>query len=233
MKLCKIEGCEKAAKGRGWCYMHYARFRKTGDPLVTSREVNNNVPPHCTFGQCKKKHYAKGFCSAHYTRLWRHGSPGKTTRTPPGKVLEWMRAHLDCEGEDCLLWPFATGGGGYGVVAYKGRQRPAPNVMLRLAEGKPPTRNHECAHSCGNGHLGCVNPKHLRWATRKENHADKIKHGTSNRGEKSPASKLTEEQAREILSLKGILPGNQIASSYGVSPGAIYQIWRGKNWAWL
>ena len=28
---CKIIGCEKKARGRGWCQTHYSRWRKTGD----------------------------------------------------------------------------------------------------------------------------------------------------------------------------------------------------------
>ena len=32
---CKIDGCTKVAKGRGWCSMHYRRWRQHGDPLVT------------------------------------------------------------------------------------------------------------------------------------------------------------------------------------------------------
>jgi hypothetical protein len=29
--LCSIEGCEKPAKSRGWCQMHYMRWWKTGE----------------------------------------------------------------------------------------------------------------------------------------------------------------------------------------------------------
>ena len=36
MKVCSIDGCEKGGKlRRGWCAMHYWRWREHGDPLVT------------------------------------------------------------------------------------------------------------------------------------------------------------------------------------------------------
>ena len=35
MKTCGIDGCEKRHEARGFCIMHYQRWRKHGDPLVT------------------------------------------------------------------------------------------------------------------------------------------------------------------------------------------------------
>lgn len=32
-KLCTVEGCDREARARGWCMMHYDRWRKNGDPL--------------------------------------------------------------------------------------------------------------------------------------------------------------------------------------------------------
>jgi hypothetical protein len=34
---CSIEGCGKSVKGRGWCAMHWRRWRKHGDPHFTLR----------------------------------------------------------------------------------------------------------------------------------------------------------------------------------------------------
>jgi len=31
--ICVIEECGKPVNGRGWCYTHYARWRRYGDPL--------------------------------------------------------------------------------------------------------------------------------------------------------------------------------------------------------
>jgi hypothetical protein len=38
MNTCSISGCEKPAKARGWCNMHWQRWRKYGDPNATVHE---------------------------------------------------------------------------------------------------------------------------------------------------------------------------------------------------
>lgn len=35
-KVCGVDGCERSAKARGWCFAHYQRFKKYGDPLTMS-----------------------------------------------------------------------------------------------------------------------------------------------------------------------------------------------------
>ena len=33
MRTCTLEGCSKRHEAHGWCDMHYARWKRTGDPL--------------------------------------------------------------------------------------------------------------------------------------------------------------------------------------------------------
>lgn len=42
-RLCMIEGCYRPARTRGWCEMHYERWRRHGDPLVNLRTVSTPV----------------------------------------------------------------------------------------------------------------------------------------------------------------------------------------------
>jgi hypothetical protein len=97
--------------------------------------------------------------------------------------------------------------------------------------GEPPSPQHHAAHNCGNA--SCVNPYHIRWATPSENQADRVEHGTSNRGERNGQTALTEDQVREIRALDRVISDDEISMRYGVSKSSILNILHGKTWGWL
>lgn len=41
---CAVEGCDKGARRRGWCYTHYSRWYKHGDPTFTLRRRIEGTP---------------------------------------------------------------------------------------------------------------------------------------------------------------------------------------------
>ena len=45
MKVCSIEDCDRPAAGRGWCKMHWKRWRKSGDPLAVKFVRQPNGTP--------------------------------------------------------------------------------------------------------------------------------------------------------------------------------------------
>lgn len=49
----------------------------------------------------------------------------------------------------------------------------------------------------------------------------------------SKSAKLSEYQVQIIRRLKRRLPAKVVAERFGVSPTAIYEIWRGASWRWL
>lgn len=72
----------------------------------------------------------------------------------------------------------------------------------------------------------------LRWDTRARNHADKVLHGTSNRGSRHGIAKLTEIDVLRIAS--GEFSGwrvRDIASALGVGCGTIAGVMNGKTWS--
>lgn len=146
--------------------------------------------------------------------------------------VNWLKARVAYQGDDCLTWPLACDSHGYGIVgAGNGRVRKAHRVMCELAHGNPPTPQHEAAHSCGCGNKGCVNPRHLSWKTRSENAFDTVRHGAHWRaGKQTPRYKLTAEQVAEIRALKGFLTQVELGVIYGVSHRNIGKILRGVTW---
>jgi len=111
--------------------------------------------------------------------------------------------------------------------------RSASRYVCELANGEPPTPEHQAAHSCGNGHLACVTPGHLSWKTPKDNNADKVAHGSVNRGDRNGQAKITEEQARQIVSLKGSATQKEIGRMFGIARSTVREIHAGLIWSWL
>lgn len=186
----------------------------------------------CTFGDCNKPLKARGYCNGHYVRLMRYGAPD-LGGTPKGEIPKWIDEHALFDGNECLIWPFFRNCYGYGNCQSINEENMAHRIMCSMGNGPAPTPDHEAAHSCGRGHLGCVNPKHLRWATRMENVADRIDHGTHNRGERHGLSLLTESQVQSIRSLAGKLSQSKIAEKFGVSQPLICAILNRTRWKWL
>jgi hypothetical protein len=178
----------------------------------------------------------KGYCNAHYLRHWRHGDPlGGFDRAQDGEPQRFYdETVLNYEGVECLIWPYARERKGYGVIKKdSGKSAIVSRRVCEEIHGPPPTTEHEAAHSCGNGHLGCVAKGHLSWKTSKENNADKISHGTVSRGESHPGAKITEAVAKGIYALKGKESQKSIAKLFGVSRSMVYHIHAGDSWSWL
>lgn len=137
------------------------------------------------------------------------------------------------EGSGCVFWPFARNDAGYPVINRKGELTYVHRLICYKVHGEAP-EGHETAHSCGNGHLGCVAPWHLSWKTYSDNQMDRIEHGTSNRGDQNGMSVLTEEDVREIKRLlETDTSSTEIAKMYDISKQTVSMIYHGKRWGWV
>lgn len=63
--------------------------------------------------------------------------------------------------------------------------------------------------------------------------ADKLLHGTHNRGERHNMVKLSEEEAAQIIALKGVKTQREIAAEFGVSRHHVAKIHTGRKWSFL
>lgn len=147
-----------------------------------------------------------------------------------GHGIKWVRDHISYTGDDCLIWPWSKRRG-YAVVCMDGKQPFVSRLMCEIIYGPPPTPKHEAAHSCGHGHLGCANPKHVSWKTRTDNQRDRRAHGTAGKaGSSHLRFKLTLEQVAEIRALEGTASMEALGARFGVTPANIAKILKRKTW---
>lgn len=148
------------------------------------------------------------------------------------KTQEFINDALRRETHQCFFWPFARQANGYGKLGRDGKTLMAHRVICEAANGPAPKRKPLALHSCGNGHLGCVNPAHLRWGTAKENTADAMTSGTFAVGERARKSALTAEM---VLSMRERHEAGRtyqkIADDFGVSIASAHRAINRKSWA--
>lgn len=143
-------------------------------------------------------------------------------------VIAWLHEHVNYTGDDCLKWPFHIDTRvGRGRVVYNDKHCWAHRVMCELAHGPAPKDRPQAAHNCGNGHLACINPRHLEWKSNKQNCQDKIVHGRS-RG-RLGVKELRPAEIAEIKSLKGKIAQTAIAARFGVSLSCVQYHLHGKE----
>lgn len=187
---------------------------------------------NCNGNSSNKVGGALGLCRPHYKKQRKYGDPLYKFDRKDSAVMQWMKKNSVFTGEECLIWPFAKNKQGYGVLHAVNSSRLAHRIMCEIKNGKPESEKLDAAHSCGNGHLGCVNPMHLRWDSRSGNCSDKMAHGTDNRGEKSPVSKLTNFDVSKIRRLRGSIPQRELAIRFGVDQSNICKIQKNVSWSY-
>lgn len=85
MSECVI--CGKETVARGWCRLHYERWKRTGDPNLVRRQAAKDAkgqPLICYVADCGASVRNKGLCANHYARLLRHGTTNYVGKTNEG-----------------------------------------------------------------------------------------------------------------------------------------------------
>lgn len=191
-KACLIEGCNKNAHSRaqgarGWCRMHYSRWRAHGDP--------------------------KGGRAYHFDAM---AFMLKTVANPPN---------------ECVIWPYGIQGNGYGRVVYKGKVLGAHRLAWELYNKRKLRPGMLACHKpieCHN--RSCMNPLHIREASRKENCEDMVLDGTRLLGEDTASAKLSASDVVRIRQLANHKSQTEIAKIFGVSVSNISRILSGQTW---
>lgn len=130
---------------------------------------------------------------------------------------------------NCWIWKGRIKKDGYGSIMISGKRVSAHRFSYEQFCGEIP-KGSLVLHSCHNP--PCVNPEHLRVGTIYENSMDMVEAKRHLYGEKGTASKLKEEDVREIRKLysQGDISQQSLANFYKVSQVAIGALLRGVTW---
>lgn len=181
----------------------------------------------CIVEDCDQEARSRNMCNKHYLKWLRYGDPTSYARASLGEPLRFLHEDvLTYKGDECLPWPYACNTKGYGQIAINSVTYYVHVVVCEKVNGPRPSPNHVASHKCGQGHIGCCNPNHLKWQTWAEDRADMITHGTNN-------AKLTDETVLEIRSLEGKMSPRDIAHQFGISRENVTAIMKRRSWAWL
>ncbi|MER8412614.1 hypothetical protein [Mesorhizobium sp. M1342] len=142
--------------------------------------------------------------------------------------MAFVEYALTLETDECVLFPHGRTGAGYANVRVGERFEYGHVIVCQRAHGPRLTPKLQAAHSCGNGHMGCVNKRHLSWKTQAENASDTVAHGTVSHG-----AKLTPADVKSIRALAEVMRHRDIAKMFGVRGDTVSSIVRGKTWAHL
>lgn len=186
----------------------------------------------CSVGECGNDSFCRGYCHTHYQRWRKTGSAFTPTRTRSrsSDIYDFFHTTIaEFDGDECLTWPFARTPDGYCVMRLNGKTGIVSKFVCEKFYGKPSSKELQAAHSCGNGHLGCVNRKHLSWKTPAENTKDRITSGKRLTGN-SCVAKLSPDDVAAVRAMRGTVPIPAIAKSFGVVPSTISKIFSGKAW---
>ena len=192
----------------------------------------------CAVDGCKnnahwKSRGARGWCGAHYDRWRFHGDPlgGKGRRPKREEHDQFISEALRFSEDECLIWPFNRGSGGYAQMMVDGVQTQVCRLICERVNGPEPTPGSHASHSCGKGQDGCINPNHLSWKTPVDNMADKVVHGTWQGGENNPAAKLTESDVRLMRLARATMTSKELAKQFGVSKDTVNKVISRRAWA--
>lgn len=118
------------------------------------------------------------------------------------------------------------------VVLYTNGKMQYASVHRLVCEafhGPAPSAKHHAAHNDGDPLNNRAD--NLRWATAKENIADKAQHGTRLRGSRANGAKLNERQVRAIR--KSAVPAGELAELLDLEESTINKIRSRRIWRWL
>jgi hypothetical protein len=148
----------------------------------------------------------------------------------------WLDASFEIETDECILFPGATNGNGYGMINHQDTGFILAHRYILIKKlGRAIAPGMETLHTCDV--RSCVNKRHCSEGTHLENIRDCVRKGRNVPlpvvyGENTSQAKLTNEQ---VLSIRSeYIPKDirylDLAAKYGVTESAICAIINRRTW---
>ncbi len=155
---------------------------------------------------------------------------------PRYEVSDMGRVRSSCKGPNRLLRGGLTTGGYRNVaICFGGRMKTyyVHRLVCAAFHGAPVGARAEVAHFDGDRLNNRSN--NLRWATTKENQADRVRHNTHTRGASNGNATLSEGMVHEIRRrhVGGAVTHRSTACEFGVHRSTVSDIVSGRTWAHL
>lgn len=150
--------------------------QKSRDANIRSRRRGAHIEP---FADPKDELEVASKETYDETRKFRKRGGIRNDHPAHSAPARWLIEQKNFSGDECLLLPRSNTGRPCSV-RYNCAKMPASRAMCIIAHGLPENPKLQAIHSCGNGHLSCVNPKHLRWGTAADNLRDRHIHAKAN-----------------------------------------------------
>lgn len=150
--------------------------QKSRDANIRSRKRGSRIEP---FAEPKDDLEAAAKVAFDKTRKFRKRGGIGNPHPAHSAAARWLIEQKHFDGNECLLLPKSDTGRAC-TVRYNCKEMAASRAMCIIVNGLPENPKFQAIHSCGNGHLSCVNPKHLRWGTNGDNQRDRHIHAKAN-----------------------------------------------------
>lgn len=96
MRRCSVASCERPFYAKGYCQMHWSRWKRNGDPLLVNGVRDGSLSTTCQAPGCERPRFTKsGWCETHYRRIRRTGT------ADAGTPVRVMRASRTCSIKGC------------------------------------------------------------------------------------------------------------------------------------
>lgn len=149
----------------------------------------------------------------------------------PYMTVEYKLSRKMCVNGECRDSLYSTDKSGYPRIEINGKKIGTHRLVWELAHGLIPDGLH-VLHHCDNPR--CIRTSHLFLGTNNDNVQDKVRKNRQSHldGERHPHAKLSHEKAARIRTqwVTGCFTRHQLADEYGVSPGLIGHVVKGRNW---